>query len=190
MVWIVWDFSNHLCADLDSSRHHSRHSELGSPSLKVVYSYATFGLSKEGVMAGAKLKLQLDDNEIRVLEYRHQREMTFRQIAEEMGYGSAQQAERRYKRTIKKLSAWRWMAKNDPELLIAAKAYSWESNQILRLYSILKKNGILKTYRYYSEEELLAFQGIGVVYVDFLMAVKYAGKTKPGVVKVQVNEAF
>ena len=118
------------------------------------------------------LRSAVTDDEFRLLELRQSQGMTFKQIAEEMGYRYPQQAQAKFYRILQKLRAWHWMEKNDPSLISAAKAYSWNPDKLLRLYSILKKNGILTNYRDYSQKELLDFDGIGIVYADFLTAVK------------------
>lgn len=113
------------------------------------------------------MRVELNDREVQVLDLRR-REVTFKEIANLLGFNHYQQAQAIYRKALKKLRRFRYLQKHDPQLIKAAEANGFSFTLLSRLFSILEREGIDAHYKDMDLYSLSEINGIGEEYLKVL----------------------
>lgn len=92
---------------------------------------------------------------------------SWREIGEELGI-AYQRAQQLYRATIEIRKAERYFNAYAPRVITTAYKCGYDFVRILKLYRLLKKEGILYTWKEMSDEELLSIKNFGGVNLSLL----------------------
>ncbi len=111
---------------------------------------------------------ELPEKEQQTVLLRNRQGKTFREIADELGYGSAALACTAYRNILKKLRVLSYLQTNHPELLKVAKQHGYRYEHLAKLYNIMKRRNLLDKYVHMTHEKILSVKGIGEHYAQVL----------------------
>lgn len=118
------------------------------------------------------MRVELNDREVQILDLR-KRAVTFKEIANLLGFNHYQQAQAIYRKALKKLRRFHYLQKHDPQLIKAAEANGFGFTQLSRLFSILEREGIEAHYKDMDLYSLSEINGIGGEYLKILEDSKF-----------------